>query len=188
MTTKAFPIRIGLAIGCALAAIHCGAEIGDGTPDPNNNGNQGLGCSACTGESICVENVCEDAFPRFYTITVQEVLFPSMKPDGSCWDEPGCGAPDPEIEIKLNDDKVGELETDDDMFTATFVDAIELQLIAGSKLELQLDDEDLVEDEEVLSCEFDPLTAEKIRAGDVGCSNGGATIQARITVRGGSNP
>ncbi len=137
---------------------------------------------------MCIDDRCEDAFPRFYQIEISSVTIPQGKLDGSCWDEPSCGAPDPEIEIQLNGDTVGELEASDDMFTASFADAIELQLIAGSRLRLQLEDEDTVRDEEVFACNFDPLTAERIRDGDLSCiSDSGASIEAIISVRGGSD-
>lgn len=185
MSTKAFPIRIALVIGCAFAAVHCGEEaITDGPTDERQN----QGCGACTGESVCIEDVCEDAFPRFYTIDIERVIFPTNKSDGSCWDDPGCGAPDAQIEIMLNDDKVAELETDDDAFDVGFSDSIELQLISGSKLEIRLEEEDLVDNEHVMSCTFDPLTGETVRSGNIGCTDGSIFISAMITARGGNNP
>src|SRR5262245_22606423 len=124
-------IPMGLALAAGLFAAACGED--DGRPaDPNNNNDQV--CNTCSGETVCVDNRCEDAFPRFYTIEFGRVIFPNAKPDGGCWDEPGCGAPDPEIEVRLNGEEAAELDFDDDLFEATFTDAIDIQIIAGSRL------------------------------------------------------
>jgi len=180
MINKVFPTIFLFGVAALFA---CGDE-NTGVPQNPDGNNNGLGCTACSGETVCVENACADAFPRFYMITVESVTFPTMKANGDCWDEPGCGAPDPQVTIKLNDNKIAELDTDDDMFSATFPDAIEAQIIAGSKLEIALEDEDIIDSEEVLTCTYNPLTADKIRNGDLSCSGAGASITAHIAVRG----
>jgi hypothetical protein len=184
MKKWAFPKYL-FAAGIAISAIHCGED----TDFPIGDDDDGFQCTICSGETICVDNArCEDAFPRFYVLEFGTVTIPQTKPDGSCWDDPNCGAPDPEIEIHLNGDQIAELDNDDDVFSASFSDMIELQLIAGTRLEIQLEDEDLIDDEEVLTCTFDPLTAEKLRSGDLSCSAGNASIEARITPRAGNAP
>lgn len=187
MFKKIFPISLVFACGLSFGAIGCGGESeAPLTGDPGDD--DGLACSLCTGESVCVENRCEDAFPRFYQIEISSVTIPNTKPDGSCWDEPNCGAPDPEIDIQLNGEGVGDLDAGDDKFTASFTDAIELQIIAGSRLTIELQDDDALTDETVFTCEFSPLTAERIRDGDISCVSDRGRIEAIITTRGGANP
>jgi hypothetical protein len=180
-------------IGVAAFAVACG----DDTPDQNNNNNidrdgdgdidsddMNLACTTpCSGDNVCISGSCQPAFPQFYTITITSVHFAERDLNGNCWDDPGCGAPDPEIEIKLNDVQVEELDLDDDNFDLTLNETVEVYLVGNSTLEIELQDDDVVDDQEILECRFAPLNAENIRNADLSCMQNGNMIEARIDFR-----
>lgn len=65
---------------------------------------------SCGGDDICLcpggideectgTGSCEYALGRTYRIRVLVLGLPDRDPDGACWDEPGCGAPDPFVDF-----------------------------------------------------------------------------------------
>lgn len=179
-------MKLGTWIAAGLGACFfaaCGGEDLEEQVDADRTEDV-FSCASCSGETICIDNRCEAAFPRYYTLQVLNVSFPERKSDGSCWDEPGCGAPDPEVEIKVDGREVATLELDDDTYALDVNRTLDFQLVAGSSLELELEDEDLVDDETALECRFEPITAADLRQGDVSCSGGNVRLEARIYVRG----
>ena len=55
----------------------------------------------CTGDTICLDDVCQPAFGRSYVFTVTTATLPSADAMGASWDEAG-GLPDPFVELIIN--------------------------------------------------------------------------------------
>src|SRR5204862_4923154 len=125
-------------------------------------------CTAqCSGDQVCSNNACTNAFPMTYAVTIENITFAQHDPNGQCWDEPGCGAPDPKIEIRQDGVLVGEIDQDDDTYQATYNKTFDLFFNRSAKLEIKLLDQDLGNDDPAVVCEFDALSAQNIRNGDL---------------------
>ncbi len=131
-------------------------------------------CSAadpdsCSGETICIGTTCEAAFPRFYTLTVGDVTIAQRDDNGECWDA-ACGAPDPFLVILVNGAELGRTSTRQDVFSASFDEAFDIELVAGSELRVAMFDEDLTDDDIIVACGADSLDAATIRLRDLACA------------------
>lgn len=138
----------------------------------------------CTGEQICVcpggatEPLCEGtgscsaAFGRRYNVALTRVQLPSRAPDGSCWDDPGCGAPDPYVQLTVDGVVVGTTPAAADLYEG-FWDpptVLEVTLLAGSGLRLDVFDEDIAEDDGAFACVHDPITSDRLRTRSLTCT------------------
>ena len=138
--------------------------------------------SSCSGETICIGTMCEPAFNRIYTFSGISVTVASKNPGGSAWDPLG-GAPDPFVEIKLNGMSVLKTKNVSDVFSATYTESTDQQIVAGSKLELTLSDADVGGDDLILDCVADPLTADELRHAALQCDGSGPTAGSQIVIR-----
>jgi hypothetical protein len=138
--------------------------------------------TSCSGETICIAQVCEAAFDRIYHFAGIAVTVADKNPDGSAWDPLG-GAPDPHVTVKLNDTTVLTTADSTDSFSGTYTETVDQQIVAGSKLELLIDDDDSTSgDDRILDCVIDPLSADLLRDGIVGCSGTGTLAGSAVTM------
>src|SRR5262245_52824672 len=111
----------GSVASCSSTANSCGRTISGvlctgssggicemGTCDAQGScGCDELNPNSCSGEQICVAQRCENAFPRIYLVAIGQAHLADRNPNGACWDEPGCGAPDPLVAIFVDGMNVG---------------------------------------------------------------------------------
>lgn len=130
-------------------------------------------CSpTCSGDTLCIEGLCEPAFPRSYQLTL-EVAMGSEDPDGECWDDPLCGEPDPIAIVTIDGREVGRTPEADDTFSHRWIDdPIVVRLETDSVLTLEVIDSDVDLDDLATRCQLSPVTAEMLRTGELSCSVG----------------
>jgi len=137
--------------------------------------------TSCSGETVCIAGVCENAFGRNYKITVVSAVFTEKKADGSSWDAIS-GLPDPKVTMTINGAKQFTPVIDNTLSpTWNFVTPPTL-LPGGTVFTIEVVDADLGFDEPAWTCTLDPLTADVIRAG-ARCSGTGllSTAHADLT-------
>jgi len=137
--------------------------------------------TSCSGETICIGTSCEAAFDRIYTFSQISVLVAANNQGGSDWDPLG-GQPDPQVEVKLNGAVILTTGHKDNTFTASFTESTEKQIVAGSKLELNMTDDDGVGDDAIFSCTTDPLSAELLREAVITCNGSGTESGSQIVI------
>lgn len=82
--------------------------------------------------------------------------------------------------IRVNGEEVGRTTTAQDSFSGTW-SATNLQLIAGSRLEfIVLDDDPLETDDVVLNCSANPITADLLRGREFGCGMKGSEVHIAV--------
>jgi hypothetical protein len=137
--------------------------------------------NSCTGETICIDNACENAFGRNYRITVVSAVFTEKNANGDAWDIGG-GLPDGKVTVTIN----GTAHTTpsvDNTLTPTFNFVTPPTLIpGGSRLEIAVVDADVTSDDAAWSCVNDPLTADLLRAG-ARCSGTGPLAAAHVDLK-----
>jgi hypothetical protein len=119
--------------------------------------------NSCTGEQICVGTSCVGAFGRTYTISVYQLIVKTTDPLGDSWDAVG-GAPDPYVVIALSGTTILTTAEVQDTFTPTFSDSVDVVIPAGAKFRFDAWDGDVSDDDWIIGCEIDPLTANFLRA------------------------
>jgi C2 domain-containing protein len=169
-----------------LAALVFGSITGCGGSEMKMNETPGQAnrcATQCAGAQVCADGMCADAFPRLYTITIEQAMLGQRNAQGNCWDDPGCGAPDPVVKVFVNSQKVGETHTHSDTYQATFNESFDVYLSVTDKLQVLLYDADLIADEVAAGCVFAPITADRLRLGNLDCMDHDNMISASIAVR-----
>lgn len=161
------------AADCPSTGPYCGDGVCNASETANTCGNDcqcsELDAASCAGDTVCVAGACVAAFGRAYTIVAYDATIPQFKPDGSTWDAAG-GAPDPYAVLVLNGTTLGMTSAIQDNFTPVWNQATApTPVAAGSTFRIDVFDEDLADDDGVLSCELAPITADHLHAG-VSCS------------------
>ncbi len=107
-----------------------------------------LGCAACTAsgqcdaQSVCGGNgKCTTAFGHTYTIKILSGNMPLTDSTGSAWDAFG-GAPDPFVNIEVNDTIVATTTSQQDTFTPVWGESFDVVLQQTDVLSLAVWDED----------------------------------------------
>lgn len=126
---------------------------------------------SCTGDEICSRpdnGTCASAFNRRYLLFAASANVSDRKPDGGCWDA-ACGAPDPFINVYVNDELVGGAPTQSDNFSPSWdMELGEATIVRGSRITIQMFDEDLSENDIILNCET-VLSADLLRGRILAC-------------------
>ena len=147
---------------------------------------------SCTSDQICVcgtdnglcegTGTCSVAFGRRYLIGVVAVAVPTTKPSGECWDEPGCGAPDPYVVVSVDDTPILTTLVADDLFEFSYdpPEVIETTVAAGSTIRLDVFDEDLAADDGILACVVESITAAHLRSRNLSCMGDLGTLVSVI--------
>lgn len=182
----------GNSCGSTIAGVFCNARNGGGCSvgtctaqgicDSGGGGCQASNPNSCAGETVCISGRCEAAFPRRYSITVTDLSLPTRDTNGECWDV-GCGAPDPFVELFLNDSSFGQTTTAQDTFAVTYNEVFEVNIVAGSDLSLAVYDDDLTAPDLAMACGADPLTAAIIRDATLACSSSTGNLSFIILPR-----
>lgn len=139
----------------------------------------------CTGEQICVGAKCEAAFNRFYRIGVANGEIAASKPDSFAWDEGSGGTerPDPYVIFMVNGVEMGRTMIAQDTNAPVWNEYIEAQLAPGSTVAFVVRDSDLVFDDDVFTCEANPITSDLLRGRELACQEarmGGTILRGRI--------
>jgi len=163
-----------------------GPIVVDMPPDPPDDGPPQNVCNpddsnSCSGETVCIGTKCEPAFNRIYRFLNITATVASLNQTGSAWDSFG-GAPDPQVIVKLNGTAIITTASKADVFSASFSETIDQQVVAGSKLELILQDADLNAADPIHSCVIDPLSAQKLRERGVHCDGTGTEAGSQVVV------
>ncbi len=146
---------------------------------------------SCPGELYCTEGICREAFGNTYAFTRFRIKVPERKPNGECWDtinnRPGgeCEAPDLIVELRVNGREGGGTSSEKkDHYEAVFYERIEARLAQDDNLQLLVLDRERhsSEDEVVLECTIESLTAEKLRRLDFDCK-GSASLEYDVIAR-----
>lgn len=141
------------------------------------------GCAvACTGDTVCVDTQCVPLFPRSYRLVLQ-VSLASEDPDGSCWDEPFCGDPDPRATLSLDGREVGRTDEASDTRSFRWVDQpFTVTLDTTTEVTLEVVDVDVDVNDAAARCVVKPVTASMVRGGRISCfpSAGESSIEATI--------
>lgn len=164
-----------MAVGATLLMAACGGD--ERTTSRSSGGGGGLNpnacdvfdANACGGENVCVNSSCVPAYPRAYRVSIDSVTVPTRDSNGECWDA-GCGAPDLKVVVRLNGMAILTTGTAQDVFSAAFSDEAVAQLTGGSTLFVTLYDEDLVEDDVIVTCGSERLDGFDARRRNWMCS------------------
>lgn len=175
-----YPLKFALPSLLALTVVGCGVSV----RDPGPGGECSESSDDCRGDTICLDGYCEAAFPRSYDLSIDEVSLPSRDPDGNCWDVP-CGPPDPYVAVRLDDRDVGVTDEASDTSQASWSEIFPIALNASSRLQLQLYDADIDNDDLALECSSVPIDTTLLRSRLVVCGDRGrgSYLHATITPR-----
>jgi hypothetical protein len=177
---KLYVVTVGVA---AAAFASLGACGGDG---PDCGGGECQACVVsnpfdCTGDTICLDDVCQPAFGRSYVFTVTSGTFPSADSMGASWDEAG-GLPDPYVELTINGTMYRTPTITDSAAPAWSYATPAIAIAAGSAVRIGVYDDDEPTDNAAWGCLSDPLAVEYLRSGGLGCTGPGSLPGARVNV------
>lgn len=138
----------------------------------------------CSGtEDFCTDGDCEAALAQQYVVDIISATLPATKPDSSCWDVVGCGAPDIWVDVRLaNGTEVVASITRDDVFSAEWTTAysLPLTLVAGTELVVIVyDDDGVAGSEGAFQCMF-TLDAARLRSRTLDCTGALGTLAMDI--------
>ncbi|MSP16824.1 MAG: hypothetical protein EXR73_09480 [Myxococcales bacterium] len=127
---------------------------------------------ACTGDNICVNGTCVNAFGRTYQIVVSHGSMTTQDPACSCaWDGLG-GAPDPFVMLSFDASGANSYfrtNTIQDTFAPDWSDVTSTVIFAGTPFRFDVWDDDVTTDDWMFACLADPLTAAYLRYGTMSC-------------------
>ncbi len=125
--------------------------------------------ATCAGETICVNSTCLPAFGRLYRFGVYDATFATTDTNCQAWDVDG-SALDPFFTVTINGTLIATSSKIDNVFSFTWNEASNpTVLTAGSTVTFDFYDSDVAVDELIASCEFSPLTADRLHVGQVQC-------------------
>lgn len=168
----AWALTITLAAGCSDEG-PCGASecVACMTSNP----------FSCSGDTICVDDVCVPAFGRSYVFTVTTGTLPQVDNDGAAWDE-GDGLPDAFVELTVNGAVFTTPPVLDSVTPAWNFATPAVPIPADTAVRIAIYDDDEPMDDFAWACQTDPVAIEFIRGGGLGCSGPGTLPGARVNV------
>ena len=116
--------------------------------------------SDCSGETLCLDRFCEDAYDRFYIL--DNIVATVVSTDAG-WDLLG-GAPDLFVCAKVDNGTEKCTGVATDKFTFSFADSWQFEPVGGSTLHIALFDYDDVSDPEVIANCVAEITIEHLRS------------------------
>jgi hypothetical protein len=132
----------------------------------------------CTGDNICVANVCTPAFPLAYRITAFTIHVPA----GFTHDTDGKPDLQPHVAVGNPDlQDVTPIPVSPNTLDLMLPGPFDLTLMANTTtLLVGVDDADPTSPMTILDCIDAPATAQMLRNGGDACANGPATISFKI--------
>lgn len=178
---KSFVVVAGVAASAAFASL-----VGCGGDGPDCGGGECQACVVsnpfdCTGDTICLDDVCQPAFGRSYVFTVTTGTLPAVDNTGASWDEGG-GAPDPFVELTIDDVTYRAPTITDSVAPAWNYATPAVAIAAGASLRIGVYEDDEPTDAAGWNCVSDPLDVAYLRSGGLGCSGPGSLPGARVNV------
>jgi hypothetical protein len=150
--------NISMALLLCFSTLGCTSEGDDGGGDECD-----LLQIQCTGNTICEEGACEQAFPRSYEVGLSVVRNPEQCPGGSL-DNPNCLHPRATVYFSKNADPIlGEPDSPD---------VAEIDVNEENHLRVELGDH---------GCLIE-LTPERLRSGSAECIGYWATAQLSLAM------
>ncbi|HUQ06972.1 MAG TPA: hypothetical protein VM261_30985 [Kofleriaceae bacterium] len=177
---KLYVVTVGAAAAAFASLVACG---GDG-PDCGGGACQACVVSNpfdCTGDTICLDDVCQPAFGRSYVFTVTTGTLPSVDDMGASWDESG-GLPDPFVELTIDGTTYRAPTITDSTAPAWNYDTPAVTVAAGTSMRIRVYEDDEPTDAGAWVCVSDPIAVEYLRSGGFGCSGPGSLPGARVNV------
>ena len=139
--------------------------------------------TACLGDQICVGTTCAPAFPRSYQLELYASLG-SRDPDGACWDDLFCGAPDPYVTVRVDGVNVYRTREASESFSARYPgERVTVSLRSGSEVFLEAWDSDVDLDDFAARCAV-TVSASTLRRGELRCTTFGvdeSSVGATVT-------
>ena len=130
----------------------------------------------CTGNDVCIGEVCTPAFGRAYRVTVTAMTVAGLDQAGQLWDvDASGGAPDPFVEVRLNGALVFQTAVANNTHTPSFTGAVTVTIPPGANLTFTgWDDDAFGQDDPIIACAYSPLTADAFRSFRIRCAGTGA--------------
>ena len=116
--------------------------------------------SDCSGETLCLDRFCEDAYDRFYILDNIDATVVSTD---AGWDLGG-GAPDLVVCAWVDNEQLGCTGVANNKFTFWFTDSWQFKPVGGSTLEIALFDYDDVSDSERIATCISEITIQNLRS------------------------
>lgn len=165
-----------LALACVAG---CSGDDGDTCADC-------VACPAsdpftCTGDTICIDELCRPAFGRNYVFAVVSGTLPQVDGMGASWDESG-GLPDVFVELTIDGTRYATPVVTDSLAPAWNFTTPAVPITAMSVVRIGVYDDDEPTDNAAWGCTSDPLMVEFLRAGGLNCSGPGSLPGARVSV------
>lgn len=135
----------------------------------------------CTGDTICIDELCQPAFGRSYVFTVVSATLPQVDDTGASWDESG-GLPDVFVEVTIDGAVHKSPTVADSVMPAWNFATPAVAITATSMTQIAVYDDDEPTDDGAWSCTANPLDAQYLRAGGLNCSGPGSLPGARVNV------
>ncbi|MCA9678699.1 MAG: hypothetical protein KC464_26965 [Myxococcales bacterium] len=133
------------------------------------------GDDTCSGENVCINGACVNAFGRNYHIVIFNGQMTQNNAAGETWDAAG-GLPDPLVSVTLNGTLIGSTSTQQDTLTPQWNEYLTAVIPGGSTFRVDVLDEDLTVDDPMFACATLPtLSAANIRAYVNTCSSAAGT-------------
>lgn len=134
-----------------------------------------VGDDTCTGENVCINGSCVNAFGRTYHIIVFSGQMTQNNAAGDTWDAAG-GLPDPLVSVTLNGTSLGQTSTQQDTLTPQWNQFFNTVIAGGSSFQIDVFDEDVAVNDPMFGCVASPnLSAEIIRAYTNTCASAAST-------------
>jgi hypothetical protein len=135
----------------------------------------------CTGDTICLDDVCQPAFGRSYVFTVTTGTLPNVDDMGASWDDAG-GLPDPFVELTIDGMTYRSPTITDSTTPAWNFATPAVAIAADSAVRINVYEDDEPTDDGAWVCTSDPIGVAYLRSGGLGCSGPGALPGARVNV------
>jgi hypothetical protein len=173
---KSFKVLVlGLGVFVAACSGDDGGECTDCVACPPSNP------FTCTGDTICIDELCQPAFGRNYVFTVVSGTLPSMDEAGASWDEAG-GLPDVFVELTVDGVPYATPVVVDSVTPAWNFTTPPVAISATTTTRVGVYDDDEPTDDGAWACTSNPLMVEFLRAGGLNCSGPGSLPGARVMV------
>jgi hypothetical protein len=145
-----------------LVAVLMAVGFAGGCEEDVNTGDE-YDCLAhwdCSGETLCLDRACVDAYDRYYIV---DNFTANVVSTDAGWDALG-GAPDLFVCVLLDGETLGCSATIDNRFTGSWSDAWQFVPMAGSELVVELFDYDDVSDSEPIIICRGEVTLDMLRS------------------------
>jgi hypothetical protein len=137
-------------------------ETSAGCPSDCASGACTVAPDNCTGDTVCISGTCAPAFGRVYKLVIAGGAVPEKTTTNEAWDPFG-GLPDPYVNAFLNSTFAFATSYKTDTLSPAWNESTVVTIGAGSKLQLDVKDDDFDVDGSMFSCFSVALGADVLR-------------------------